>query len=743
MQNVSAAYKQTMKELFRGKTYMRVSLGLINQKAQSKANVEESSFTYYSNTEAPLNNEDIEHVYAAYENNYNLVDGSMRFLPREDSGENLFNEGIVTENLIDENGLEVTIRLDVVDPITVKGMTINFGNTWPDEFMLITDQETKIYTNDKVEFVTEDVFENITFLTIKATSMKNGIGRLHIHKILFGIGIYISDSKIMSANMINKISPIAEKIPTSDFSVTVDNLDQYYNVDNVESAINFIETGQQLEVYVGQKLTNGSVEWVPGGLLYMKKWSADDRKATFKAVDIFEYMQDEYKKGSYYENGISLYDLSEAVFLDAGVEQDMYWIDPYLKNEMVKNPLPIATHKECLQMIANAGRCVMSQNREGIIIIKTSFVPEITISVNQEESYGTIQNILDGKLISYASNEKDFVIPGNGMTFIPRDMVYQDGEYVSTSMSDISGMFDVNPIITVAMEAAYTFYNLAFYFGNVWPEEMIIRKYNDGVLIGTLVINDITKDLTVNHNFINVDQVQIEFAKAVEFNKIHIQKISLGEETDYEMSYDILKKSPVGKKLEKIKDLSVVRSVYTKGTEIKSLISDEITMDTSADIYEFEFSHPSHDISVNCYVDEVLVDYGAQIEESGAYWCRVRINNPPQVETVVNIVISGYIYSISSVSKTRKINTFGINKKWANPLVSELTHAEKVLTWLEGHFAVENEYDLSYRGDAALDVNDVIFLENKYMNDMKIRVETTKLNYNGSLSGSIKGRRYG
>lgn len=59
------------------------------------------------------------------------------------------------------------------------------------------------------------------------------------------------------------------------------------------------------------------------------------------------------------------------VFEDAGISEDKYWVDPYLKNITVYNPLPMVKHKECLQLIANAGRSVVMQNRDGLILIKS------------------------------------------------------------------------------------------------------------------------------------------------------------------------------------------------------------------------------------------------------------------------------------------------------------------------------------------------------------------------------------
>ena len=74
-----------------------------------------------------------------------------------------------------------------------------------------------------------------------------------------------------------------------------------------------------MNVTVGYLLDSGSIEWLQMASLYVYEWSASDEKATIKAVDVLKFLEDDYYKGQYYENGISLYDLAELVFADAGV----------------------------------------------------------------------------------------------------------------------------------------------------------------------------------------------------------------------------------------------------------------------------------------------------------------------------------------------------------------------------------------------------------------------------------------
>ena len=61
------------------------------------------------------------------------------------------------------------------------------------------------------------------------------------------------------------MSPIGADVPQIDFSVQLKNYDHYFNVDNPKSAINFLETGQEMEIYYGYQLPEtGEIEWVRG-----------------------------------------------------------------------------------------------------------------------------------------------------------------------------------------------------------------------------------------------------------------------------------------------------------------------------------------------------------------------------------------------------------------------------------------------------------------------------------------------
>ena len=99
MQYVSTEYREAMKQPARNKSYMRISLGLINQAAQTAAEVQPGGFTYFSDVGKPISEEKVSQVYATLEKDFSRVNQTMYFLPRASPAAAYYNAGIVTESL--------------------------------------------------------------------------------------------------------------------------------------------------------------------------------------------------------------------------------------------------------------------------------------------------------------------------------------------------------------------------------------------------------------------------------------------------------------------------------------------------------------------------------------------------------------------------------------------------------------------------------------------------------------------
>ncbi len=739
MQAASGTYKEIMRRKWRNPiSHLRVTIGLINQEAQASAYVPDvDEYTYYSNLKKPLDNYQVKELYVSCDQDYSAVDGSMYFLPR-DPGAVVLNQGIVTEEIRGDIEIRFPIQFDI------KGLTLEFGKAYPVEFQIVSDHHTvEVSGNASGHYITEEIFEAATFLRFVPLTMINGESRFRIHQFTAGIGIYFDSRKILSATKKEHISPISEELPTIDFNVTVDNKERTFDVENEESTVNFLEIGQEVEVLYGQALDDGSIEWIPGTTLSLKEWSADDTQMEFQASDCFDGMDGTYYRGRLAQEGISLYDLAVDVLTDAGVDYRMYWIDPYLMSVKVVNPVPPVAHKEALQLIANAGRCILYQDRSGKIIIKSSFVPDMAASSENQAYFSNAASVLaNTEKERYALTGMDYSTVDEGMYFLPREGAeseFVDTGYVSRSVASADGSFLENPSVKIVLEAAFKCFGLTLEFGPNWPETVVFHAYFDDELKEDYTVSGLTRTYVVSHEFPEFDCLVMEFVKGKPNNRVILDRVTFGDSTDYSLEYGVeLTKTPKGTQLTKVRELQVLRTLYGLSTEEKKeLLRETVVLETDGDtICTFYFSNASYDLSVD--ITDPEEGQTAQIESSSAYFASVRISGG---SGTAEVAVTGREYVVTQAKVSRQLNPTGSLESWENPLVSDGGHASDLAEWIGDYLKSDREYDLSYRGEPRIDANDIAFLENKYVPDLLVRVTDHTLKYNGGLSGTLKARR--
>ena len=711
MLQVTSAYKEEMKKPLRGHTLMRVNIGVINQEAQGRARVS-SETAYFSNLEKPLNNYVVDALYATTEENYSSVDGRMYFLPREKS-DCVLNQGIVSK--------EIKGIIDFIFPVPVdlRGVTIDFGKTYPEEFTIVTDQSLKDVTgNNKSKYVCDEVFKGTTTLSIIPNKMINGRGRLHIHEIIMGIGIYFNERNILSASKKEHISPIMEALPTIDFRLSVNNKDRAYDIENEKSTVNFLELGQKVQAFMGQEIED-RIEWLQVGTLKLKEWSADDDKMSFTAIDFLSGLTGKYRKGKFYPQGISIYDLCLDILTDAGVDPREFYIDEYLKTVKIKNPIPVVTHREALQLLSNAGRCLLYQDEKGKIVIRSSFVPRMSSTVAREPYFSNGTRILENLPIrEYSLTNGNYSRVDGTTLFLPR-----------SGKADV-GYIDDNMFLSITSEAAFACFGMQLQFGRTYPSKIVIDTSLNGKTVEELSYTVDREDFIIYHEFAPFDEMTIyEDAPSKTGGRAVLNKVSFGNVTDYELSYGReLTKTPLGTQLQSVKTLELTRTEYLDSTEgEKELAKVECTKPGE---YLAEFSNPSYGCTVQASSGTVSV------LETGAYFLRFSYSGSGG-----EVKVNGKEYLVKTYTMEKELNPSGKREKWKNPLISDTALATDVLDWVGNYLKADREYSLTYRGEPRLMANDLLYLENKYVDKLMLRVYDHTLNYNGALSGSIKARR--
>lgn len=738
MQLASKEYKEEMQQPFRNRAYIRVSIGVVNSDAQNNAVLDkETELTYYSDGKKPFDGYTVSKPYATAEQNFSKVDGSMYFLPKETDGYSYYNNGIVTKDILGA----VYISFGGIVGLDIKGLTIDFGECYPTQFTIQSDSGTKSYENDKQLFTTEDAFDGSSYFVITPITMLGGQDRMRIYQMIFGIANTFSNDKVINCSLKDYVSPISETIPSMDVSLTVDNQDLYYSPDNPESAIAYMEIGQEVKVSFGYDVSgNGDIEWLPETTTFLNTWSADDVQAKFTATDRFYQLTDTYYKGLYRPDGITLYDLALDVLNDAGIEDEReFYLDPYLKRITVYNPLPAVKHSEALQIIANAGRCALYEDRANKIHLKASFVPDMEVSVNNKTDYSSIENLLkDNKKDAYAIASNDFSLVDGSLFFMPKDGSYKETGYVSNSIADVDGNFTENPVITITLESGFTAFGMIMNFRNVAPQEFVIRTYYLSVLQDTYTVENPDTECITDYQFNDFDKMEIEFTKGHPNARITIDNILIGDVTDYRLTRarDLMD-NPTGTRQEKVKMISVKKTNYRESQEgFKELITEKVTL-TEEMQHTVYFSIASYGFQASVKDNSNI---GVQIVASSNYFVAVKFKNAT-VGKEIELVIEGYEYVADESYYRVTHNPNGQEIEWSNPLISTDEQAKDLEEWIATYYLGDVDYEISWRGDPRVEANDLFYLELKNREDALIRSYQNELSFNGAWSGSMKARK--
>lgn len=739
MQKVSKAYKESMKSSLRERAYIMISFGLVNQEAQAKATVDNGSYAYYSNKDNIFGEHIDDTVYATLEEEFTKVDGSMFFLPRATEGGRYYDTGIVSDKLVSEARCEVVISLNTI-ATDFKGLTINFGENYPVDFDIVgsTGQTIEFRGNTKSKWSTEEVLENTTYIKLVFYKMKNPQSRLRIYSIMFGYGLVYYNDSVMSSALDSYVSPIGADVPQFDFSVTLKNYDHYFNVDNPNSAINYLETGQEMDIMYGYQ-TPGSdtIEWIQGNHLWCSEWESDDNTATIRCQDIFRNMDGEYVKGLYSAAGKSYYALAEEILKDAGISE--YYIDPRLKKLYSNNPIPRVKYKEALQIIANACRCVLTQSRDGKVQIKSNFMPSASIATNGEETYSNAANVLtDTPKVEYATLAGNYTPTDGTMFFLPRNgKAALTTGYVSKEISGANGTFTKNPVVTITMEAIRAYYGLKLVFGTALPAAFTIRTYKGGEPVNEYPVekDEINTTSIILRDFDDFDVMKIEFTKTAKpYNRIVLNYFSLSDVVDFTMNRRDMTSSPKAIKQELIKEVIVPCYTYQENNREENLVYEDIDV-VAGEVETYYIQDPSYGYKVK--LDEV--EGKATVVAWSNYFVTIKFN----VTGSFKLEVQGYRYKIVEKYATVSLNARGKTVKWKNPLISNTTMANELAAWLADYYTAGIEYEYDTRGNPELDATDIVYQENEFHDGMRVNIYRHTVNFKQAFSGRVIARRIG
>lgn len=370
MKSASKEYKEATNQIIRPTSLFQASLEMIDRSVESDATVITSEKMPFS---TGVFDKVHECDYITFEKDFFKVGSDLRILPES----NYLKNGYVSSVTCDENGVfqEIPILEFTFSGVrSFIAMSYQFSRAYPTGIRVTyylgsVRQGQFISTPDSLDFI--DVANHISDcdrITFEFLGMSEPNRRLRIARMLFGFEKKFTMGDIISVSHTISVDPISTALPYEKLSFKVSNLDKSYNPDNPQGTWVYFANGQPLSVLYGVRIGDRT-EWIEAGqLLLSDAPTVDSNSANFEAVDLLSTLTNIYYKGLWRADGISLYDLAVDVFADAGITN--YSLSESLKSIKTMSPLPMIAHRECLQIIANAGECVLYTNPKGTIILE-------------------------------------------------------------------------------------------------------------------------------------------------------------------------------------------------------------------------------------------------------------------------------------------------------------------------------------------------------------------------------------
>lgn len=235
--------------------------------------------------------------------------------------------------------------------------------------------------------------------------------------------VYENDT-IIRMRILEEVSILSESIPSNEVEITLDNSNGEFDYLNLPNYYEIIQSKLEIKVELGLVIGIDAIDWIPMGTFILSDWKNENTNKVVKmtANDYFSLLSDItfVRMGS--SDPVAITEIIEDLFLQANIDLSKVKIDSSLDNLFV-NDLNINNPINCrqaLQYIGIAGRCVVYQDRYGIINIKPS--SSILEEVIEYHSYPSNQT---GFFRFPSNNTFPYRAKPSGMRFLYFEHMYE------------------------------------------------------------------------------------------------------------------------------------------------------------------------------------------------------------------------------------------------------------------------------------------------------------------------------
>ena len=383
------------------KTRLRVYIGRINETAGENAAFSSADAVYYSDFSTLITGPVPEKTYTTWEPGRWICGGGDVLASRRPA----LRQGYCSLSPAGADGTFAAppgVFMQFSQVFTIEGLTLSFDpshNDWPEQIHIRATRGGAVITEedaypDTSEWAWGGVIGAVDRLELTFIRMRFSGRRARLQQVLLGDGIDMTP-RLMTATCRRDVDPASLDNPLYEFEFYAQNHDKKFdpeapngvwaklldrNAVNLEFAPDAIVPKQWRDLAATKWRDTAGKRWqdltkrtglrVPAGLFYLTSKSKDAKGvARFPCVGMLSLASDLFYNGPL--GGGSLYDLLEMVLeaaelplTTAGEKPWVLWDG--LADIHTAAPLPVDTGENLVKMLANAGCCVVYQDRQGI-----------------------------------------------------------------------------------------------------------------------------------------------------------------------------------------------------------------------------------------------------------------------------------------------------------------------------------------------------------------------------------------
>lgn len=441
MQTVSENWKNAHKQTLLNESYVEVSLDIADPDALADATSQDNGAVYISDTSGVVSEVDKNITpYCTLEQNLWVLDGGRKAIPDDAVGESGYVGDALSNDqcVFSDKTPTLTINFSRVFESLIPGVTITWSNAYgefADSFVVTAYNgdtvvaEKEVIGNRSVKSLVMVDIINYDRIVIRIKKWCLPYHRARIEEVFVGMNKVYSKSELFDYSHTQSVDPVSTSLPKMEMKFAIDNSDDGYNPFNDQGMSKYLMERQEVRSRYGLKLNDGSVEWIKGGTFYLSEWSAKQNglQAEFTARDLLEFMSATYRE-SHNLSSRTLYDLAERVLMAADLplngDGTVKWvIDESLKSITTKAPLPEDTLANCLQLIANAGECVMYQDRGGTLHIEPLRFDNTDYKIDSFNSYSRAEITLSKPIKQVSVKVYAYSVGTDGVESATTDVV--------------------------------------------------------------------------------------------------------------------------------------------------------------------------------------------------------------------------------------------------------------------------------------------------------------------------------